>query len=295
MALTQLRSFVEVYRQQSLSGAARSLGLTQPAISQHIAALEAAIGHPLFVRHAKGARPTVVADELAAGLGDKLDMAEAVLARTRARSGDLTGAVRILGQADFLAEMVVPRLLPLLRSGMQIRFAAADHAQMSREVLSGDCDLALSGYPVNDTNVRSEVVHEERLHAVAAPAVAARIAAAPELAAGLHAEPVLAFNIKQLLISAWLEANALAGAKNRPALVGEDLRCLQRMVIAGFGWTVLPGYLCNGHIASGELVEIAPPRERPVNRYYLVWIPKSLREPRVALVQGVLAGLFRSA
>lgn len=293
MALTQLRSFVEVYRQQSLSGAARSLGLTQPAISQHIAALEAAIGHALFVRHAKGVRPTVIADEMAAGLGDTLDMAEAVLARTRARSRDQTGIVRIMGQADFLAEMVVPRLVSLVRAGMQIRFAAADHAQMAAGVLEDDCDLALSGYPMLDGNVRSEMVHEERLHAVASPAVAARIMAAPDLGQALHDEPVLAFNIKQQLISTWLGANGLARHALPPAVMGQDLRCLQRMVMDGFGWCVLPSYLCERHIAGGALVEIEPPVEMPVNRYFLIWLPKVLREPRIAAVHELIREKFR--
>ena len=37
MSLLQLRTFVEVYRRRSLSEAARAIGITQPAASQHIA------------------------------------------------------------------------------------------------------------------------------------------------------------------------------------------------------------------------------------------------------------------
>ncbi|MBH0112084.1 LysR family transcriptional regulator [Novosphingobium sp. YJ-S2-02] len=293
MALLQLRSFVEVYRQRSLSGAARSLGLTQPAISQHIAALEAAIGHPLFVRHAKGVTPTIVAEEMASGIGDSLDMAEAVLARARARSADLTGIVRIMGQADFLAEIVVPGLLPLVRRGMQIRFTAADRAQMAAAVLAGECDLAISAYPLDDRRVRSEVVHEEGLHAVAAPEVVARIMAAPDLAHALQNEPVLAFNLEQQLIGAWFEANGLAREPLTSAVVGQDLRCLQGLAMRGFGWCVLPSYLCDAHLAAGDLVEITAPRETPVNRYHMIWTPRSLREPRVALVHAEIRTMFR--
>ena len=49
MSLQTLRSFVEVYRSGSISDAARALGLTQPAVSQHIAALETQLGKQLFV------------------------------------------------------------------------------------------------------------------------------------------------------------------------------------------------------------------------------------------------------
>ncbi|MFM7376537.1 MAG: LysR family transcriptional regulator, partial [Erythrobacter sp.] len=44
MSLQQLRTFVEVYRRRSLSDAARALGITQPAASQHIASLETQLG-----------------------------------------------------------------------------------------------------------------------------------------------------------------------------------------------------------------------------------------------------------
>ena len=50
MSLPRMRTFMEVFRQRSISGAARSLNLTQPAVSQHIAGLEVAIGRPLFER-----------------------------------------------------------------------------------------------------------------------------------------------------------------------------------------------------------------------------------------------------
>ena len=53
MSLLQLRTFVEVYRRRSLSDAARAIGITQPAASQHIASLEAQLGHPLFDRHSR--------------------------------------------------------------------------------------------------------------------------------------------------------------------------------------------------------------------------------------------------
>lgn len=292
MSLLQLRSFVEVYRQKSLSGAARSLGLTQPAISQHIAALESAVGHPLFLRHAKGVSPTASADELAANLGDRLETAEAVLAQARARSSDMTGTVRIMGQADFLAAMVVPLLMPLLQSGMQFHFRAVDREEMNAAFSDGQCDLAVSGYPLFNRKVRSELVHEEPLRAVAAPDVAGHLMAQPDLATALGKEPVLAFDLEQRLIQSWLDVNDMGGERMRAAVTGQDLRSLQGLLLRGFGWSVLPHYLCGERIAAGELVEIAPPVTTPVNCYYLLWAPQILREPRVAVAHAELRKAF---
>ncbi len=54
MKLTQLKVLLEVAVQGSFGKAAKSLGLTQPAISQTIAELEAEIGMPILVRHSRG-------------------------------------------------------------------------------------------------------------------------------------------------------------------------------------------------------------------------------------------------
>jgi DNA-binding transcriptional LysR family regulator len=48
------RSFLEVARDGSLSGAARKLGLTQPTTGRHIDQLEAQLGVRLFSRSPQG-------------------------------------------------------------------------------------------------------------------------------------------------------------------------------------------------------------------------------------------------
>ncbi|WP_267127007.1 helix-turn-helix domain-containing protein, partial [Xanthomonas sacchari] len=52
------RSFLAVLEEGSLSAAARALGLTQPTVGRHVAALEQALAVPLFVRSQTGLLPT---------------------------------------------------------------------------------------------------------------------------------------------------------------------------------------------------------------------------------------------
>jgi DNA-binding transcriptional LysR family regulator len=53
------RSFVAVYRSGTVSGAAQVLHLTQPAVSQHLAALESVLEQRLFQRLPRKMLPTV--------------------------------------------------------------------------------------------------------------------------------------------------------------------------------------------------------------------------------------------
>ena len=64
-AWDELRTFLEVARDGSLSGAARRLGLTQPTVGRHIDALEEALGAALFTRSPRGLSATAAALALA--------------------------------------------------------------------------------------------------------------------------------------------------------------------------------------------------------------------------------------
>ncbi len=69
-----MRVFVAVVEEGSLSGAARRLRLSQPAVSQVVAAVERELDQPLLIRASTGVRPTTAGEVLAAE-------ARAVLAR----------------------------------------------------------------------------------------------------------------------------------------------------------------------------------------------------------------------
>jgi len=50
MTFAQVRTFVCIVREGSFHVAARTLGLTQPSVSQRIRELESALGTALFIR-----------------------------------------------------------------------------------------------------------------------------------------------------------------------------------------------------------------------------------------------------
>ncbi len=294
MSLVLLRSFVEVHRRRSLSEAARALGLTQPAVSQHIAALEAQVGRPLFARHARGVRPTAIADDLAAAIGTSLDTAEAALAAVRARSSQVTGTVHLAAPADMLADYVLPRLAPLLEGGLELRLHVGGRSALYAMLLEDRVHLCLTASQPEDPRLDFRAVGEESLIAVAAPPMAQRIAASP-LAEGFQREPHVAYDLERPLLHTWLGRNAIE-LNRLPVLTVPDLRTLTNAVIAGMGWSVLPDYLVREALASGQLARIEAPRQTPRNTFNLVWARASLRHPRVARARELLLAAFsRSA
>jgi DNA-binding transcriptional LysR family regulator len=138
----ELRTFVEVSRDGSLSGAARRLGLTQPTVGRHIDALEAALELTLFTRSPRGLTPTPAALALEPHVEA---MATAAAALGRAASGEAAadrGAVRVTA-SDVIGCEVLPPILAAFHAahpGIAIELALSNRtADLARR----DADIAV--------------------------------------------------------------------------------------------------------------------------------------------------------
>lgn len=108
------RSFLGVCREGSLSGAARQLGITQPTVGRHIAALETALGVVLFTRSPSGFLPTAVAHTLCAH-AETMERTAAAFERAASAHGDeVRGVVRV-SASEVVGVEVLPPILTKLR------------------------------------------------------------------------------------------------------------------------------------------------------------------------------------
>jgi DNA-binding transcriptional LysR family regulator len=112
----ELRTFFEVVRDGSLSGATRRLGLTQPTVGRHVDALEAALGVSLFTRSPRGLTPTPAAIALAPH-GEAMAAAAAALSRSASSEAALDkGVVRVTA-----SEIIGCEVLPAIFAGFHAR------------------------------------------------------------------------------------------------------------------------------------------------------------------------------
>lgn len=108
------RSFLGVLREGSLSGAARALDLAQPTVGRHIAAMEKALGLPLFTRSQTGLMPTEAARSLR-GFAESMQSTAASLERAAASLGEgVRGTVRVTC-SDVIGVEVLPPIVTALR------------------------------------------------------------------------------------------------------------------------------------------------------------------------------------
>ena len=110
------RAFLGVLREGSLSGAARALGVAQPTVGRHVAALEAALRLVLFTRSQTGLLPTEAAFALRAH-AEAMESTAAAL--ERAASGLRGGAESVSGTVRIsVSEVMGVEVMPAIVAGL---------------------------------------------------------------------------------------------------------------------------------------------------------------------------------
>src|ERR1700716_666619 len=110
MDLPRLRVFQAVADHGSFSRAARALFLSQPAVTQHIHALEAELGVPLFDRIGRRTSLTPAGASLARHVPQILGMVRAAEAAARQAGGESSRTLR-LGVSGAVGPYPLPPLL----------------------------------------------------------------------------------------------------------------------------------------------------------------------------------------
>ncbi|MFI8186976.1 LysR family transcriptional regulator [Actinacidiphila glaucinigra] len=140
-----LRVLRAVARSGSLSGAARQLGCTQPAVSQQMKALELAAGTPLLVRGGRTTRLTEAGEVLARHASGILAGLAAAEEEVAAIGGLRAGRVRMVSFPS-AGPSLVPTALAAMRAAhpdVRITLAEAQPPRAVEMLRAGECELAL--------------------------------------------------------------------------------------------------------------------------------------------------------
>lgn len=252
-----LRTFVAVYRTGSVTAAARSRGVSQPAASQHLAALSRAAGGPVITRSADGVVPTRRGQELYARVAEPLDKLERVLAGLD--GGRIThdaAPVRVGASAAMFEAYLLPRL-----SGLTAPLAASlgDDATLIRLLLTGEVDLAVTAStPGHRPALESHPIGERSFALVAAPTVAPDHlpATLSDLGDWLVRHPWVSYSHEVPATRRFWSTALDRPFQAEVKLVARDLRAVAAAVELGIGVSLLPTYVCDRAIAEGRMVTL---------------------------------------
>ncbi|MBU9337952.1 LysR substrate-binding domain-containing protein [Burkholderia multivorans] len=145
--LALLRTFVTIADHRSMTAAGHALHLTQGAISQQVARLEALSG-PLFVREHRNLLLTAAGERLLDSARRLLAMHDALL--TEMTNGAVEGTVRVGAPQDLVATCVAPILKSFAQAHPQVALTlvCAASPELRRGLRQGDVDVALIETPI---------------------------------------------------------------------------------------------------------------------------------------------------
>src|SRR5450755_4433278 len=168
--LRQLRYLVAVSEAGSVTGAARSLYITQPALTVALRKLEGDVGVPLLQRHARGVDLTPAGTAFV----DRAKVALEVVAdatMSARRIGSLPESELLVGLLPNTFSQLPHSLVAAFRAqhaGIPVRYRELSYISHTRDLMTGRVDIAFLWPPYNEPELRFlELSREPRVLGVA--------------------------------------------------------------------------------------------------------------------------------
>lgn len=258
--LPHLGSFCKAAELSNFTGAAKSLGLTQAAVSQRIQVLEASLGKPLFKR--RGGSVTLT------DAGRKLyEFAQRILDLSREARREITGQTVPVGGDLLLAASSIPgeHFLPALLTvfgqqhpNVRVHATVNDSAAVMGQVERGEAHLGLVGRRADNSDLDFQFLASDRMVFVVPPGhplsgersvTANRLTAYPlvlrEVGSGLrHCFEKALEKIERSLVDF------------RVALEIGSNEAVKEAVARGVGVAVLSIYAVRKEVESGQLMAL---------------------------------------
>jgi len=136
------RSYLNVIKEGSLSGAARAMGIAQPTVGRHIEALEKSLGVVLFTRSQLGLLPTEAALELQSFVQAMGSSAAALRRAAESHGAGIRGTVRVTASDVIGVEVLPPIVADLQRAhpDLKVELVLTNRVQ---DLLKREADIAV--------------------------------------------------------------------------------------------------------------------------------------------------------
>ncbi|MFR9750344.1 hydrogen peroxide-inducible genes activator [Nocardia sp. 004] len=252
--LSQLRAFVAIAEYRHFGTAAARLAVSQPTLSQALAALENGLGLQLIERSTRRVLVTAAGMRLLPNAIATLEAADRFVASA---AGDGLGGTLRIGIIPTVAPYVLPGLLPDLRErlpALRPQIVEDHTARLLDSLRTGVLDVALLAVPNNMPGLVELPLFTEEFVLVTPHGheLAGRTDLAVQI---LDAQPLLLLDEGHCLRDQTLELCRSADAN--PAAVGDtraaSLTTIVQCVAGGLGVTLIPEMAVAAETARGAL------------------------------------------
>ncbi|MDF1749582.1 MAG: LysR family transcriptional regulator [Alphaproteobacteria bacterium] len=163
ISVRRVRSLLAVAEFRSFSAAAKALGLTQPAISQHVQQLEVQLGTALMVRDKEGLRLSSGGAALLPAFRRLLASNGAILDQLASLGQGTEQILRIASPASFAALTIAPVFQAVRQRFPKhiLDISEIDNEESFQLVREGDIDFAITSVFIASPGLKFEALHQD--------------------------------------------------------------------------------------------------------------------------------------
>jgi DNA-binding transcriptional LysR family regulator len=275
MDTRQLAAFCEVVERRSFSEAAARLGVTQPAVSQQVRALEQRIGTQLLDRSGRRVEPTEAGLRLYRGAQKLLALEEPLLEDVSEPAAELRGTLE-LGASTGPAAIVLPLLLCEFQRAnpeLRVELSVFDTQSVVEQVAERRLELGIVGAARRHRSVTFEPFFRDEVILACPPGhpFAGKTVGLEELREGPLILMQHGAGVRQMIEDELRRSGSRLRDLEAPLELGLQ-ESVRSAVQAGFGVGFISRRAVESDLAAGTLVEA---RVRGLDLARDIWIARA--------------------
>jgi DNA-binding transcriptional LysR family regulator len=249
------RSFIAVYRIGTVSGAAKACSLTQPAVSQHLAALESVTGAPLFVRTPRRMIPTERGKELYSQIAQSFDKLEQTSQRLGGSIAAEKSLLRVGTPLEYFYEVAL--------EGMQdppfrLWFEFDTARNLAQQLAQNELDMIITPQKTPIEGIEYQYLTTETFWLVGSihqtlPVNLSSMEDPGKFESWLAAQRWISYGVELPIIRRVWQQVFHHRPEFQPNLVIPNLHAIVKAVEFDYGISILPDYLCHKAVKANRL------------------------------------------
>jgi DNA-binding transcriptional LysR family regulator len=278
------RSFVATYQTGTVTAAAAQRFLTQPALSQHIAALEQALKTTLFERTARRMVPTDAAQKLYPKVIASIERLEAIEHTPLAEAG--LPWLRLGAPNTYFYEQVLNPSLFARLDKLRLDVVVGETPALIEKLKANELDLVIATQKISQPRLHYVQLPHEHFMLVLPKAMQPDITGHMGLAqmeAWLSQQAWISYSAQMPIIRRYWQTVFNKRPDFEPQMIVPDLHAILRGIELGLGISILPDYMLRGENTN---TQVHTPWQAPVevsNALYLVCQQERAKEPMISL------------
>lgn len=238
--LQHLQAFVVFGESANIVAAAKTLGITQPALSKQLKALEENMPQPLFGFRGRKKVLTPFAQDLLRELSGRLNGIQSLVHQTELlHDNGQTARVRFAARRGIL-----DRCSDQIRFPGQIHFSEMTNESMIEALLLRKIEIAVLHDPPNSPELIAKKLFNENFQLVIPKSLLReKRVLGKKLFTELAGIPCIAYKTQDEVLAKLCVAHEMDYRSLRIQRITESYSSIALMVDAGLGWAALPAYL----------------------------------------------------